>query len=84
MFSSPLNGIDFKPHNSAAGFAELYSNQVHRLATVGVSLSKARESDTAEVDALRDVAFIDLVAEMGRADSVIPLGMHQKMLSALA
>ena len=30
------NRLHLKPHNIAAGFAELYANQVHRLATVGV------------------------------------------------
>lgn len=48
------------------------------------ALSKARESDTAEVEALRDVAYNDLVMEMGRGDASIPLRTHQKLLSALA
>jgi len=51
---------------------------------LAIALSKARESDTAEVDALRDVAYNDVVTEYGRPDALVPLTMPQKILGALA
>lgn len=53
-------------------------------AELSVALNKARESDTAEVEALREVAFNDLVREMGRSDAQVPLKPHQRVLGALA
>lgn len=51
---------------------------------LAVALNKARESDTQEVESLRDVAYNDLAHEIGRDDAAIPLRAHQKLLSALA
>jgi hypothetical protein len=48
------------------------------------ALEAARESDVQEVESLREVAYNDLVREIGREDESIPLRMHQKLLSALA
>ena len=49
-----------------------------------IALEAARESDAQEVESLRNVAYNDLVREIGREDEVIPLRIHQKLLSALA
>lgn len=51
---------------------------------LGQALNKARESDAAEVDALRDIAYNDVVTEYGRPEATVPLTMHQKLLGALA
>ena len=48
------------------------------------ALEKARESDTQEVEALRDVAYNDVSFEIGRPDAAVPLKVHQRLLSALA
>lgn len=52
--------------------------------TAAALLAKARESDAAEVEPLRDVAYNDTVIEAGRPDLVIPLRINQRMLAALA
>lgn len=49
-----------------------------------IALNKARETDTPEIEALRDVAYNDLAHEIGRDDALIPLHSHQKLLRALA
>ncbi len=43
----------FKPHNIAAGLAELYAYQVHRLATVGEFVSVSHVLDLLQRPALR-------------------------------
>ena len=48
------------------------------------AVQKARESDTAEVEPLRDVAYNDVVIEIGRSEFAVPLSNHQKFLAALA
>ena len=48
------------------------------------ALEKARESDTQEIESLRDVAYNDVTVEIGRPDAAVPLKMHQRVLSALA
>jgi hypothetical protein len=47
-------------------------------------LAEARQSDAPEVEPLRDVAFNDVMLEINRADSLIPLSRPQKVLAALA
>ena len=47
-------------------------------------LQKAREFDTAEVEPLRDVAYNDVVIEIGRSELAVPLTSHQRILAALA
>ena len=47
-------------------------------------LAKARESDAAEVELLRDVAYNDVVVESGRSDLASPLTLPQKLIAALA
>lgn len=49
-----------------------------------VALQKARESDTAEVESLRAVAFNDVMQEIGQEREAIPLRPTQKLLAALA
>ena len=49
-----------------------------------VALATERESDAQEVESLRDVAYNDLVRELGRDDQAIPLRMHQRLLRAMA
>lgn len=48
------------------------------------ALQKARETDVAEVELLRDVAFNDTLREIGREDMLSPLSVRQKLLGALA
>lgn len=48
------------------------------------ALAKARESDAPEVETLRDVAYNDLMLEIGRSDLAVPLTLNQRVLSALA
>jgi len=48
------------------------------------ALNKAREGDTAEVDSLRDVAYNDVVIEIGRDDAAVKLNFYQRLLGALA
>ena len=52
--------------------------------TLRTALQKARESDTAEVEPLRDVAYNDVVIEIGRGEFAVPLSSHQRILAALA
>lgn len=52
--------------------------------TLRAALAKAREMDTAEIEPLREVAFNDVVLEVGRNDQVLPLSMQQRLLAALA
>ena len=49
-----------------------------------LALDKARQTDAAEVEPLRDVAFNDVVREIGATHAVTPLRWHQRMLAALA
>ena len=51
-------------------------------AELQVALNKARETDTAEIEALRDVAYNDLLQETGHP--TLPLKRHQHLLAALA
>ena len=48
------------------------------------ALQKARESDAAEVEPLRDVAYNDVVIEIGRSEFAVPLSSQQRFLAALA
>jgi hypothetical protein len=47
-------------------------------------LARARESDVAEIELLRDVAWNDVVTESGNADRVVPLRLSQWALAKLA
>jgi len=53
-------------------------------AELDAALQKARESDAAEVELLRDVAFNDLLVEIGREEMLQPLSAAQKLLGAMA
>jgi hypothetical protein len=57
-----------------------------RMSTVEllVALNKARESDAPEVEPLREVAFNDVVREIGAEDQVVALRLSQRLLAALA
>lgn len=48
------------------------------------ALSKARESDVAEIELLRDVAYNDVVIESGRPDMKAALNLPQRFIAALA
>lgn len=48
------------------------------------ALDKARESDTAEVEALRDVAWNDVAREIGCPTAAVPLNRVQRLLAAAA
>jgi hypothetical protein len=48
------------------------------------ALNKLHESDTPEVESLREVAYNDVVCEMGRGDVAVALKTHQKLMRAIA
>jgi len=66
-------------------YAELLA-QAHRLdgAALAEALSAARASDVPEIEPLRDVAWNDVMRELGRQDLVLPLRPAQRALAALA
>jgi hypothetical protein len=47
-------------------------------------LEKARESDAAEIEPLRDIAWNDVATEIGRSDVLVPLKPAQRLLEILA
>lgn len=49
-----------------------------------LALAKARESDAAELEPLRDVAWNDVMRETGNEALVLPLSKTQRTLAALA
>lgn len=51
---------------------------------LAAALAKAGETDTPEIEALRDVAYNDVVREIGRDDHVVPLSATQRLYAALA
>ena len=53
-------------------------------AQLAAALAKARETDVAEIELLRDVAYNDVVVESGRPDMVAPLNLQQRFIAALA
>ena len=48
------------------------------------ALQKARESDVAEVELLREVAYNDLLVEIGREDMRTTLSGRQRLLEVIA
>lgn len=48
------------------------------------ALEEARQSDAAEFESLRDVAWNDVVQEIGRASERVPLSVPQRFLAAIA
>lgn len=48
------------------------------------ALAKARETDVAEIELLRDVAYNDVVTESGRSDMAASLTFPQRFIAALA
>lgn len=48
------------------------------------ALNKAKESNTQEVEPLREIAYNDVARELGRDDAVFELSVRQKLLAALA
>ena len=48
------------------------------------AISKARETDVAEIELLRDVAYNDVVMESGRPDMKAELNLPQRFIAALA
>lgn len=53
-------------------------------ATLREALNKAREADAMEIESLRDVAYNDIVHEIGRPEAAVRLRLHQRLLSAIA
>lgn len=53
-------------------------------ACLRTALDEARTSDTAEIESLRDVAYNDVVLEVGQPTYKVPLAAHQRILAALA
>jgi cation transport regulator ChaB len=48
------------------------------------ALEEARQSDVAEVESLRDVAWNDVAQEVGQGDKQVTLSIQQRFLAALA
>lgn len=48
------------------------------------ALNKLHEGDTPELESLREVAYNDIVYELGRGDVAVPLKTHQKLIRACA
>lgn len=53
-------------------------------AALQAMIAEARQSDTSEVEPLRDVAYNDVMIEINRRDALIPLSRTQRLLGALA
>ena len=53
-------------------------------AQLSQALDEARQADTAEVESLRDVAWNDVVEEIGRSETKVPLTLPQRLLAAIA
>lgn len=53
-------------------------------ADLAAAVAKAHEGAAPEIEALRAVAYNDMVTEIGRADQLIVLGVQQRMFAALA
>ncbi len=53
-------------------------------AALQLALDKARETDTPEFESLRDVAYNDVVVEIGRPDAAVPLSGAQRLLAGFA
>ena len=49
-----------------------------------IAIDKARESDTAEVESLRLVAYNDVMAEIGQSSAIVRLSRTQQLLGSLA
>ena len=66
-------------------FARLRSESATMdVATLAIALSKARESNAPEVEALREVAYNDVARELGRDDVEVHLSWHQRVIAAIA
>lgn len=66
-----------------------YSNlrtQAHKMNEdeLQLAINKLHEDDTAEVEALREIAYNDLAQEIGRHDAEINLRLHQKFIRCIA
>ena len=53
-------------------------------AQLSQALDEARQADTAEVESLRDVAWNDVVEEIGCGETKVPLTLPQRLLAAIA
>ena len=53
-------------------------------ATLRAALAKARETDVAEIELLRDVAYNDVVIESGNPQMQAHLSLSQRLIAALA
>ena len=51
---------------------------------VETALAEARQSDAAEIEALRDVAWNDVDDELGRAEVKVPLPLHARIIAAVS
>ncbi len=85
-------GLAMRPADKAAvadadgkRYAQLRTQaQSMDAAQLQTALNKLHETDSAEIEALRDVAYNDAVLEIGQPGFVVPLTARQKLLSALA
>lgn len=48
------------------------------------AIDKARETDVPEVELLRDVAWNDVMNEIGRPEEIVKLGTRQAIISSIA
>lgn len=74
-----LNEVDVKKYAVILTKAESISASDLR-----ALIAEARQTDAPEVEPLRDVAFNDVMYEINRADSLIPLSRMQRFIGALA
>lgn len=74
-----LNEQDVKKYSALA--TQAVPMDVPALRT---ALAKARESDIAEIELLRDVAYNDVVIESGRSDLQTTLTIPQRFIASLA
>ena len=60
--------------------------KAHQLddAALAAALDEAHQSDCAEIEPLRDVAYNDVVNEIGRGDAVVRLTSMQRIMAAIA
>ncbi len=73
------NDVDVKKYS-----ALLVKSEEMDVPALRQAIAEARQSDAPEVEPLRDVAFNDVMLEIGCEDSLVNLGRSQRLLSALA
>jgi hypothetical protein len=73
------NELDVKRYAAIRSKSGGMSDEVLRQA-----IDDARNSDAAEIEPLRDVAYNDVVCEVGQPDYSVPLTLQQRLIAMLA